>query len=57
MHDTLRAGAQEHGEWGAVRSLEQACYYLYGAFGWLIQDLSPEERDELEEALEQLDLP
>jgi hypothetical protein len=37
----LRAKAEQshaRGQWGAVSSLESACYYLYGAFGWLASD-------------------
>lgn len=55
MLDVLRAEAREAGEWGAVRSLDSATYYLFGAAGWLVQDLSPEERVELEAQLEALE--
>jgi hypothetical protein len=34
-----------------VRSLDSATYYLFGAAGWLVQDLSPEQRVELEAQL------
>jgi len=51
MLDALREGAREYGEWGAVRSLDSATYYLFGAAGWLVQDLSPEQRVELEAQL------
>ena len=54
MQDALRAEAREYGEWGAVRSLDSATYYLFGAAGWLVQDLTPEERAELETQLEAL---
>jgi hypothetical protein len=55
MLDALRAEAREYGEWGAVRSLDSATYYLFGAAGWLVQDLSPEQRAELETQLEALE--
>jgi hypothetical protein len=55
MLDDLRESAREYGEWGAVRSLDSATYYLFGAASWLVQDLSPEEREELEAQLEALD--
>ena len=55
MLDALRASAREHGEWGAVRSLDSATYYLFGAAGWLVQDLNDEQRAELETQLEALD--
>jgi len=58
IHDDLRekvtnpATYGTAGEWGAVRALEQACYYLFGAAGWLVKDLTDDEREELEEALD-----
>jgi hypothetical protein len=39
--DAFRAEAQRsasYGAWGATRSLETACYYLWGAMGYLAKD-------------------
>lgn len=56
MELALRALVQieggTHGEWGAIRSLEQACYYLFGAAGWMIQDMTPEAQAQLAGELE-----
>lgn len=65
LHDSVRAleqalrkqveaGNGTRGEWGAIRSLESACYYLFGAAGWMLQDLNAQERLELEQQLELL---
>ena len=42
------------GQWGAVRFLGDACYYLFGAAGWLIQDMTSNDRRQLELQLESL---
>ena len=48
MLDDLREDCHERGEFGAAGALESACYYLFGAAGWLVTDLNDEEREELE---------
>ena len=44
MKDLLEAFREEaqrthsYGAWGAVKSLESACYYLWGAMGYLAKE-------------------